>query len=111
MIALGIVLFALTGRTETGKADAGIAAGTRTAIGIYREEVKSAEPGLRRLARDEGLHRAIASGSMGAAERRLRELAAPRVEAAELWSSRGTLQARIGSRAAIAAPGAEIVVR
>jgi hypothetical protein len=31
MLALGIVLFALTGRTETGKADAGIAAGTRTA--------------------------------------------------------------------------------
>src|SRR3954447_15482459 len=78
MIALGIVLFALTGRTETGKADAGIAAGTRTAIGTYREEGKSAEPALRRLARDQALHRAIASGRTGAAERRLRELAPPR---------------------------------
>ena len=29
MIALGIVLFALTARTETGKADAGIGTGAR----------------------------------------------------------------------------------
>ena len=111
MIALGIVLFALTGRTETGKADAGIAAGTRTAVGIYREDIQSAQPLLRRLAGDEQLHRAIASGRPDAARRRLRELAPPRVEGAELWSSGGARKARIGSRTAIAAAGSEIVVR
>ena len=75
MIALGIVLFALTGRSETGKADAGLAAGTRAAVGIYREEIGRARPALRRISRDRDLHRAIASGRAGAAERRLRELA------------------------------------
>jgi len=39
MVALGIVLFTLTERTETGKADAGIATATRAAVGVYREDV------------------------------------------------------------------------
>jgi diguanylate cyclase (GGDEF)-like protein len=110
MIALGIVLFALTGRTETGKADAGIAAGTRTAIGIYREEIEDAGPALRRLAGDERLQRALARGRTGAAQRRLRELARGGVVAAELWS-RGARQAWTGSRAAVAFAGSELVVR
>ncbi len=111
MIALGIVLFALTGRTETGKADAGIAAGTRAAVGIYREEMESARPALRHIARDQGLQRALTSRRKGAAERRLRELAPAAVVGAELWSPRGSRQARIGSRTAVAAAGSEIVVR
>jgi hypothetical protein len=90
MIALGIVLFALTARSETGKADAGIAAGTRAAVGIYREEMERARPALRRIARDERLQRAIASGRAGAAERRLRELSVGAVVAAELSTPRAS---------------------
>jgi diguanylate cyclase (GGDEF)-like protein len=111
MIALGVVLFALTARSETGKADAGIAAGTRAAIGIYREEIERARPALRRIAGDRELHRALASGRAGAAERRLRELSFGVVVEAELWSPRGELLARTGSARAVAATGSEIVVR
>ncbi len=111
MIALGIVLFALTARSETGKADAGIAAGTRAAVGIYREEMERARPALRRIARDERLQRAIASGRAGAAERRLRELSVGAVVAAELSTPRGARLARAGSDRGVARAGSEIVVR
>ena len=45
MIALGIVLFALTARTETGKADAGIGTAARTALAVHRDGVAAAAPG------------------------------------------------------------------
>ena len=35
MIALAVVLFTLTARSETGKADAGISSGARTAFGVH----------------------------------------------------------------------------
>jgi diguanylate cyclase (GGDEF)-like protein len=111
MFALGAVLFALTARSETGKADAGIAAGTRAAIGIYREEMERARPVLRRIARDRELHRAIATGRPGAAERRLRELADGVVVAAELSTPHGRRVARAGSDRGVAPAGLEIVVR
>jgi diguanylate cyclase (GGDEF)-like protein len=111
MVALGIVLFALTERSETGKADAGISAGTQAAIGVYREEVERARPALRRIARDEALQGALAAGNTVRAERRLRQLAVGAVEQAELWSRRGESRLR-GSRsvAAVAAAGSELVV-
>src|SRR6185503_733608 len=86
MIALGIVLFALTAQTETGKADAGISAGTRAAVGVYREEVERARPALRRIARDARLRRDVAAGRYGDAERRLRELTVGVVDESELRS-------------------------
>ncbi len=110
MVALGVVLFALTASSETGKADAGIVAGGRAAVGIYREQVARARHPLRRIARDPALHRAIASGSTAAAERRLRALVAGPVLVAELWSRDGERLARAGSGRAVAAAGSEIVV-
>ncbi|HEV3377409.1 MAG TPA: HAMP domain-containing protein, partial [Thermoleophilaceae bacterium] len=55
MIALAVVLFTLTARSETGKADAGISAGTRTAFALYEDAARAAEPALRRVASDRGL--------------------------------------------------------
>jgi diguanylate cyclase (GGDEF)-like protein len=110
MVALGVVLFVLTARSETGKADAGIVAGGRTAVGIYREQVDRARPPLRRIARDRVLQRSIATGHTETAERRLRELVAGPVRAAELWSRDGERLARAGSGRAIAAAGSRIVV-
>src|SRR5512132_494386 len=72
MIALAIVLFTLTARSETGKADAGISGGVRTAFGIYEERADAAGPALREVASDPGLNTALASGSGIAA--RLRQL-------------------------------------
>ena len=57
MIALGVVLFALTARSETGKADAGLAAGSRSATGVYREDARAC-PAL--AAPDRGRPRAAA---------------------------------------------------
>jgi diguanylate cyclase (GGDEF)-like protein len=110
MIALGIVLFALAGRTETGKADAGLAAGTRAAMGIYREEMERTKPVLERIARDRELHGALAAERAGAAERRLRSLATGEVVEAELWSPDGELLARAGPARGVAAAGSEIIV-
>src|ERR687890_1268021 len=69
LIALGVVLFALPERIETGKAEAGIAAGTRTAIGIYQEEARRAGSRVTEVARDPALGRAVARGDMAAAGR------------------------------------------
>src|SRR5688572_17662480 len=76
MIALGAVLFALTAQSETGKADAGIVAAGRAAVGIYREQADRARPAVRHLASDRALQRAIASGRRASIARRLRELVA-----------------------------------
>ena len=110
MVALGAVLFALTARSETGKADAGIVAGGRAAVGLYREEVDRARPAVRRLVRDRVLHRAIASGNKAATSRRLRELVAGPVHAAELWTPGGERLARASVGPSLAPAASAIVV-
>ena len=110
MIALGVVLFALTARSETGKADAGLAAGSRSATGIYREDATRAQPSLHRIARDRALQRALRSGRADEAERRLRELTIGGVVAMEL-SLRGERPVRTGSTRAVAFSGSRLVVR
>ena len=110
MIALGVVLFALTARSETGKADAGLAAGSRSATGIYREDATRAQPSLHRIARDRALQRALRSGRPDEAERRLRELTIGGVVATEL-SLRGERPVRTGSTRAVAFSGSRLVVR
>jgi diguanylate cyclase (GGDEF)-like protein len=74
MIALALVLFTLTSRSETGKADAGISAGTRTAFGVYEEAAARAEPALREVASDRRLRAALAARS--GVDARLDELVA-----------------------------------
>src|SRR5215216_6154090 len=74
MIALGAVLFALTARTETGKADEGIDTAARTALVVHRQQVDAARPALRRVAADRRLQLAIMRGRIGAAKRRMRQL-------------------------------------
>src|SRR4051812_38130507 len=109
MIALGVVLFALTARTETGKADAGIGTAARTAIAVHREGAAAAAPALRRTAADPRLQQAVVRDRMGAAERRMRELVRGEVVAMELWSADGRRLARVGSLTAVAWRGSELV--
>ena len=68
MIALGVVLFALTERTETDKADAGIGTATRTALAVHRDQVDAARPALRRVAADPRLQSALVRGRISAVE-------------------------------------------
>src|SRR5215213_2107252 len=111
MIALGIVLFALAARTETGKADAGIGTAARTALAVHRERAADARPALRRVAADPRLQRAVVAGRLRLAEQRMRELVREPVRAIELWSTSGRRLARAGSHRAVARSGSELVTR
>ena len=109
LIALGVVLFALTERIETGKIDAGIGTAARTALGVHREEAAAARPALRRIAADSVLRRSVVTDRLAAAERRMRKLLRGRVIAIALWSSSGQRLAIVGRGTAVAWSGSELV--
>jgi diguanylate cyclase (GGDEF)-like protein len=109
LIALGVVLFALTERIETGKTDARIGTAARTALGVHREESAAARPALRRIAADPVLRQSVVTDRLGDAERRMRELLKGRVIAIALWSSSGQRLALVGTGTAVAWSGAELV--
>ena len=102
MIALALVVFTLTSRSETGKADAGIAAGSHTAFGLYEEAAAQAEPALRDVASDPSLKDALAAGRP--VDARLEQLvgAGSGIECIEFYSPDGKLQARAGPKTAVA---------
>src|SRR5918998_6608809 len=60
MVAVALVLFTLTAESETGKADAGIAAALRNAFTLYDQASDRAEPVLRRVGNDDALRTALA---------------------------------------------------
>jgi diguanylate cyclase (GGDEF)-like protein len=74
MVAVAIVLFTLTAQSETGKADAGIATGLRTAFGLYRQGSNRAEPALRMVAEDGTLRAALVNRRLNLARRRMQTL-------------------------------------
>ncbi len=109
MIALALVLFTLTARSETGKVDAGISAGTRTAFGVYEEAAARAEPALREVASDRRLRAALAAGT--GVEARLGELVGGPlgIVLIELYSEEDErLVARAGPPGGVAPRGAPI---
>jgi diguanylate cyclase (GGDEF)-like protein len=110
MIALAVVLFTLTARSETGKADAGIAAGTRTAFSLYEERAAAAGPAVREVAADPRLTAALASGT-GIKQRLEQLIGGPSdIVAIELRSSQqGRLIARAGSPTGMAYKAAPLV--
>ena len=110
MIALAVVLFTLTSRSETGKADAGISAGTRTAFSIYEERAAEARPAVHAVAADPQLTEALASGT--GIEQRLRQLiGGPNgIVAIELRrTGQGGLIARAGSPNGMAFKAAPLI--
>jgi len=100
MIALALVLFTLTSRSETGKVDAGTSAGARTAFRVYEESAARAEPALRQVASDRRLRAALAAGS--GVEPRLEQLLAGEVVLIELYSPDRQPIAQAGDPAGIA---------
>jgi diguanylate cyclase (GGDEF)-like protein len=110
MIALAVVLFTLTARSETGKADAGIGAGTRTAFSLYEERAAAAGPAVREVAADPQLTAALASGT-GIRQRLEQLVGGPSdIVAIELRSSQqGRLLARAGSPTGMAFKAAPLV--
>ena len=108
MIALAVVLFTLTARSETGKADAGISSGARTAFGVHLEQVRAAAPALREVTGDRELRAALARADLDAATEQLRALVDGDVVAIELYSLENELLERVGSSTAVAARGATV---
>jgi diguanylate cyclase (GGDEF)-like protein len=107
MIALAIVLFTLISRSETGKADAGISAGVRTAFGVYEDSAADAAPVLRKVASDPQLSAALVSGA--GIPRRMRELVGSYgIVEIRLRSPDGRLVARAGSPTGIASKAAPV---
>ena len=77
MVAVAFVLFKLTADSETGRVDAGIAAGMRNAFALYSEDASRATSALRAAARDGGLRTALLAGDERAAAARLGALLHP----------------------------------
>ena len=108
MIALAVVLFTLTARSETGKAGAGISSGARAAFGVHLEQVRAAAPALREVTRDRELRDALGRAELDVATARLRGLVEGDVVAIELYSLENELLERVGSPTSAAARGATI---
>jgi diguanylate cyclase (GGDEF)-like protein len=84
MIAVGIVLFALSRQSETGKADASIAAGLRSALALYGEAAERAEPTLQRIARDPRIRSELDRGVTQATRARLSRILSNNPEIVEI---------------------------
>ena len=74
MVAVALVLFSITEDSETGKADAEIAQGLRSAFFLYEEARDDARPLLDDIARDPALARALTKRDVSTVTERLREL-------------------------------------
>ena len=108
MIALALVLSSLTASRETGKADAGIAQGARTASVVHEAQARQTADELREVAADPALRQALANGRIGAARARIGRLIGGGVEAIEIRSPQGGLLAQAGSESAVAPQGATV---
>jgi diguanylate cyclase (GGDEF)-like protein len=104
MIAVAVVLFSLSSQSETGKADAGIAAGLRNSIAVYRSDSDAAAGALRRVARDPGLGAAIASRDGARVQASLAQLARAdrRVVSIQLYGRGGRLTNAAGDASGVA---------
>ncbi|MEJ7717999.1 MAG: hypothetical protein WKF31_08570 [Thermoleophilaceae bacterium] len=74
MVAVAVVLLAITADSEKGKADARIGAGLRAAFALYAEGRDAATAELDRVVADERLAPALATGDVRALKARLGEI-------------------------------------
>jgi diguanylate cyclase (GGDEF)-like protein len=111
MVAVALVLFALSEQSERGKTDARIAAGLRNAIALYGDDADRADRALRRVTRDERLRAALAAGRLPSARSRMDTLrrSDPRIVSIELFSREGSVIGRSGAPAGVAARVAPLV--
>lgn len=72
MAAVAVVLFRITSDSETGKVDARVAQGLSTALSIYQADVDRARSGLRVVAGNPAMSRALAKGRQSAIRKRAR---------------------------------------
>jgi diguanylate cyclase (GGDEF)-like protein len=104
MCAVALVLFSITEDSETGKADAELAQGLRSAFFLYDEARDDAGTVLDDVARDPALARALSDRDSAAVTERLRELRRrnPRADAIAAYDPARKLLGRTGSPDAVA---------
>src|SRR3954471_3809344 len=102
MLSVAIVLFRLIDDSETGKANASIAARQTAAISLYREATRRADGAVEGVGNDRELAQALRAGDIPAAKRRAAELLVSRgIERIALRRSANVLF-DVGHRDAIA---------
>jgi diguanylate cyclase (GGDEF)-like protein len=104
MVAVTLVLFAITADSETGKADARVAAGLRASFTLFEEARTRAGPSLDRVASDPALVGALGAGRAPAVARRAAEIerAYPGVTAISVFDRGGREIAHAGPPTAMA---------
>jgi hypothetical protein len=70
MVSVAVVLFRLISDSESGKADAAIAAQQQAAINLFRESRSQGDLLLREVGRDRVLAESLQSGDLDRADRR-----------------------------------------
>jgi diguanylate cyclase (GGDEF)-like protein len=113
MIAVALVLFSITEDSETGKADAEIAQGLRSALFLYDAARDDARPLLDDVASDAVLAEALTDADPKAVERRLAKLRAkrPSIVALTAYATDRTPLGRAGAPDAVAFAVAAPAVR
>jgi diguanylate cyclase (GGDEF)-like protein len=112
MIAVALVLFSITADSETGKTDAAIAQGLRTAFAMYDDDRTQARDELATVARDATLAHALMRHDLAAVQARLSVLArrVPSARRIAVYDNGGRLVAATGAPGtiapAVAAPSA-----
>jgi diguanylate cyclase (GGDEF)-like protein len=104
MVAVTLVLFRLTADSETGRTDAGIAAGLRNAFAIYTADADHATQPLRSVAGDASLRATLVGRDYRSAAVRMRALRRGdrRIAAIAFYSHSGKRLAAAGSPDAVA---------
>ena len=104
VVTIALLLLGLSRDNQTGKADARIAQGLRTALAVYERHADEARPKLARVLRDPGLARALGSRDRTRLRRRLGALARvpPAPASLAVYSPAGRLLARSGDPGAVA---------
>jgi len=104
MAAVAVVLFRITGDSETGKTDSRIAGGLRTAFTVYEESTDRSRTALRDVSSGPGVREAIRTGKAPRIRLELRRARrrSPEVVRAAYYDSRGREVASAGGSAAVA---------
>jgi diguanylate cyclase (GGDEF)-like protein len=102
MGAVALVLFSITSQSELGKADARIAEGLKVAFTVYRQDRADALPGLKQVARDPDLRRALGASNGSTASKVLQRFVKGDVRSVALYDSNGRLVASAGASPPIA---------
>ncbi|HEY0633656.1 MAG TPA: hypothetical protein VGC98_16490, partial [Thermoleophilaceae bacterium] len=108
MVAVALVLFSITADSETGKADAAIAQGMRTAFAVYSDDRARAGNELHTVAADPQLTAALSRHDHSAVRARLAAIAARSRGARRIavYDDSRTLVAATGAADAVASAAA-----